>query len=94
VAQLSTLGHMSARRKIKWVAFGSTSLVIVYFGSYLVLLHPAFVGGGGTTQRIPCYVNPFTKQMVSHHLQVSYFFEPAQRLDLFIRPSYWCWVNR
>jgi hypothetical protein len=85
---------MKVRRKLMWLIGIPVGLGVIYFGSYLVLLHPAFVAGGGTTQRVPCYVNPFTGRMVPHHLQISYFFEPAQRFDAWLRPSYWCWPDR
>lgn len=77
-----------------WITGGALAgLACAYLGAYLLLLRPACVGGGGTSQRIPAYVNPWTGQMVSHHLQVSRFFTPAQRLDARLRPGYWCWTN-
>jgi hypothetical protein len=85
---------MKAVRKLVWVFLIAAGIAAAYFGSYLILLHPVYVAGGGTMQRIPCYVNPFTGYMVPHHLQISYFFEPARKIDARLRPGYWCWRIR
>ena len=70
-----------------------TVILLLYFGSYLICLHTASFGGGGSGQRCPRYVNPLTGRRLPHHLQVRYFFEPAQKIDAFIRPGYWWWIE-
>ncbi|MCX6992722.1 MAG: hypothetical protein NT011_06195 [Kiritimatiellaeota bacterium] len=31
--------------------------------------------------------------MLPHHLQFCHFFKPAQKIDAFIRPGYWWWIE-
>ena len=83
---------MHLRTKLRWVLLATAGLVFAYFASYLILLHPWSVAGGGTAQRVASYVNPFTGRMVPYHLRVGYFYEPARRLDALLRPKYWCRV--
>lgn len=74
-------------RRVATVAVGC--LVPAYAGAYLLLLRPAVVAGGGSTQRVPAYVHPLTGRMLANHLRVCRFFTPAQRIDALVRPRYW-----
>ena len=87
---------MSKRRFLFWLSLPIafvTVILLLYFGSYLTCLRPASFSGGGSRQRCPAYVNPLTGRMLPRHLQACHFFKPAQKIDAFIRPGYWWWIE-
>jgi len=84
---MRTLMKMKPSTKKK--ALVTVVCVAVYFGAYFALIHPILAGPPGGLRRITSYINPVTRSQAPQNTKLRYFFWPAHRVDVLIRPGFW-----